>query len=792
MKVAIVAPSSVPYVIGGAENLWWSLLHYLNTQTEHQVELIKLPSPERNFWEIVQSYEQFSRLNLDHFDLVISTKYPAWMVKHPNHVVYLQHKLRGLYDTYADHLPVDIPQDPRLSDIAQLLAQPQVNEQTLESLFAALHRLKAQASDLPAHWFALPGPLIRAVVHLMDRIALSTQRIRRYITLSQTVAARADHFPPDATVEVLPHPSGLPTHPGQTYEYIFTTSRHDTPKRLDLLIRAYRLTQVSTPLIIAGEGPQTPRLKALAEGDERIRFVGRLSDAELVQAYANALFVPFIPYQEDLGLITLEAMTSGKAVLTTCDAGGASELVQPGINGECVQATEAELAEVITRWCQQPDIPRRYGQAAAASVAHISWSALAERLLLPPSAPLPRPHLLVLNTFSVYPPLGGGQNRIYHLYRHLAKWAGITLLALVPAMGSVGRITLGEGFVEERLPRSLFHQISERQLAEQLSASVGDISAILYRDQTPTLKQRLAELVAQADMVVLSHPYLYPALRDVYQGPHIYEAHNVEADLKESILGHSPEHLALVAAVEADCARQAVLTLACSDQDAQRLTERYGLAPNRVCVVANGVDVAQASLSSPQARDAYKQSLGLDPQRMSALFMGSYHGPNNQALEHILKQAAACPGIDFLVLGSVCQHTRLAGLSVPANVHLYGPVSEARKQTIVHASDLALNPITTGSGTNLKMLDYAANGLYILSTPFGGRGGLLSAHEHFDIAPISAFAERLHTLSQLWQPQRGWPEAQQQQIQAAREQVVRTADWSALATTYWHRLQKEL
>ena len=34
--------------------------------------------------------------------MVISTKYPAWAVKHRCHIVYLQHTLRGLYDTYNE------------------------------------------------------------------------------------------------------------------------------------------------------------------------------------------------------------------------------------------------------------------------------------------------------------------------------------------------------------------------------------------------------------------------------------------------------------------------------------------------------------------------------------------------------------------------------------------------------------------------------------------------------------------------------------------------------------------
>ncbi|NUN61725.1 MAG: glycosyltransferase, partial [Burkholderiaceae bacterium] len=104
MKIALIAPSPVPFVIGGAENLWTGWIAALNEQPGVEADLIKLPSPERDFWEIVDSYRQWARLDLRHFDRVISTKYPAWMVAHPDHHVFLQHKLRGLYDTWpAQH-----------------------------------------------------------------------------------------------------------------------------------------------------------------------------------------------------------------------------------------------------------------------------------------------------------------------------------------------------------------------------------------------------------------------------------------------------------------------------------------------------------------------------------------------------------------------------------------------------------------------------------------------------------------------------------------------------------------
>lgn len=103
----------MPYARGGAENQWRGLQDHLNEQTPHQAEVIKLPSREHAFWDLLHSYRRFAELDLTGFDVVISGKYPAWMVEHPAHVVWLLHPLRGLYDTYHYfHLPEELDDPP--------------------------------------------------------------------------------------------------------------------------------------------------------------------------------------------------------------------------------------------------------------------------------------------------------------------------------------------------------------------------------------------------------------------------------------------------------------------------------------------------------------------------------------------------------------------------------------------------------------------------------------------------------------------------------------------------------
>lgn len=770
MKLAIIAPSPVPFLIGGAENLWTGLVNAFNQLPGVEADLIKLPTPERNAKEIVASYRRFAELDLNHFDQVISTKYPAWMVAHPNHVVYLQHKLRGLYDTYPAHFSTELPKQPLLPKaLLQAMTRPDPERSLLPELFGRMDEWFAAHPD--DHGFDLPGPLLRALVHQLDRIALAPGAIRRYLAISHTVAGRADYFPAGVPVEVLHHPSSLATLPAQAYESIFTASRLDAPKRIDLLLRAYLAAKVDVPFRIAGSGPETEKLKALAAGNPRVQFLGRITEAELAQEYARALFVPFVPYQEDYGLITLEAMQSGKAVLTVADAGGVTELVRPGVNGEVVETSEAALAAAIQQLANQPARTRAMGEAAPASVSHIEWQPLARALL---TSPIRRKKVVVANTFPIYPPQGGGQLRLYHLYKGLAEHADVVMVNLALTEQTAGARELAPGFTEILVPRS--HMLSEANahLEQRMKLPCGDVSSMALFKLAPNFIEALRTACRGADVVVASHPYAYPALKEVWNGPIYYESLNVEYDLKQAGYQDSP-WLHAVAEVEGECARSSPRVFACSADDARRMAELYQLDPASVSVIPNGTDTTALRYHDPIERAKTRSQYGLAA-RPLALFMGSMHQPNLEALKLLIEVAQHCPELDFVVMGSVCWGFEAE--SLPPNVRLLGVVEEEEKLAWLALADIGFNPMLSGSGTNLKILDYAAAGLAIVSTPFGVRGSGLEPGQHVWQAEQAGLAALLQEVAALSAAEKS------RFTRAARQRIEETVDWRAISTTY--------
>ena len=185
MRIAIVAPSPIPFVVGGAENLWMGLLTHFNQCENVQAELIKVPIREDNLYQLAKAYLAFLELNLSHFDMILSTKYPAWLTQHDNHHVYLQHKLRGLYDTYPSQMGITIDNmPPDLESVQRNISNPASTKAIVRAVLTdiiAFGKNNGEGSAI----MSLPNPFARAVVHWLDEFAFSGQKIKSFIKHSK-------------------------------------------------------------------------------------------------------------------------------------------------------------------------------------------------------------------------------------------------------------------------------------------------------------------------------------------------------------------------------------------------------------------------------------------------------------------------------------------------------------------------------------------------------------------------------------------------------------------------------
>jgi glycosyltransferase involved in cell wall biosynthesis len=793
MKIAIVAPSPIPFTIGGAENLYWGLQNYINENTKHQCELIKLPSPESNLEELINSYERFSLLNLDSFDCVISTKYPSWMIHHRNHVCYLLHRLRGLYDTYHfTGQPIEVPWTLDEMVKAKTLSEQliRLGASNLASSFDLCREFLLGGGNGPAVDF--PGPFSRWLIHHFDSIGMDLARISKYAAISNVVKNREGYFPKGAPVTVLYPPPRLSGFYCGSDDYLFTVSRLDGPKRIRLLIEAMKFVRSDIPLLIAGTGPDEVEIKKMAAGDQRIQFLGFVNDKDLIDYYANALAILFIPYDEDYGLITIEAMKSSKPVITFTDSGGSNEFVKNGINGFSVDPNPIALAEKIDYLSLNRGEAREMGVSARSSVDHINWDYVVNGLLslnqpnkiiLIPGEPSPKKKMVVAVTFPIYPPRGGGQARIYNLYKNLTQQYDIEIHSLCGHDQQKFDGFIAPGLREIRTPISLEHQLAEHALSQSVEwVPVTDIVMPKLIPLTPAYLRGLKESVKYADVIIASHPYLGKELHQMSKTAEFwFEAHNIELSLKKNMLPDSEsskELLDLVSAAERYCWKNAKLVFACTNQDLLMLEDVYGETEALKIEVPNGTCPDDVPFIDGAERNRRKELLGYGNNTVT-LFMGSWHGPNIEAAKKIIEFAKRLPDVVFIIVGSVCG--AISNIPITQNVKLVGVVEDNEKAILLGTADIALNPMEKGSGSNLKVLDYFSAGIPIVSTKFGMRGMKAERNLHYREVEIEEFFAEINDTKP--------SEDFKGMVLSARALVLENYDWSRISSNFIRQLK---
>ncbi len=376
--------------------------------------------------------------------------------------------------------------------------------------------------------------------------------------------------------------------------------------------------------------------------------------------------------------------------------------------------------------------------------------------------------LLTISPYLTFRPETGGTQRIHYLNRYIAEsgW-NVTQFSIGPLWPEASHAWTAfrhsESYCEIRysnpavpLANRILKQFGGAQIAPSLLPS--------YILRSPTLDR----LVQEHPIVMLEHPHAYGLVRHrLPPGSRlVLDAHNIESDLYTAlanpIAGWANRTLF---ALERELMERADLVLFCSREDHERAIGKFGLSGERFRTAPNGADIASVQVPDMAERLAAKRSLGLD-NRPTALFAGSCWQPNIEAAQKIVLLAHQMPEVTFLVIGRVGE--ALHGL--PENVQAPGFVPALRRYAA--AADLALNPMFSGSGSNIKVFDYLAHGLPVVSTPFGARGLQVTGDDALVTCPFEDFPMSIrHLLADGMAARR----------QQAARKMAKQYDWRTIA-----------
>jgi glycosyltransferase involved in cell wall biosynthesis len=343
MRTVLIAAVQAPFITGGAEILVQELRANLDRRG-FRVDVANVPFKWYPVSELARQALAWRLLDVTEsngtpVDLVIPTKFPSFLVRHPRKVAWLFHQHREAYDLYGTPYCSfrDTPEDRQ----------------------------------------------VREAIQAMDTASLS--ECRAIFTISRNVADRLSRYNGLPGTPLYPPPHHLGRYRSEgSGDYLFYAGRLDRLKRLDLAIDAMKRVRGGARLRIAGTGPLAEELRKQIVGlgvEDRVELLGFVDAEDLLRLYAGCRAAYYAPLNEDYGYVTVEAFLSGKPVVTTTDAGGPLEFVTDGETGLVTPPTPEAIAEGIDRLWTLPEARlREMGEAGRQRVAGITWDHVIDRL----------------------------------------------------------------------------------------------------------------------------------------------------------------------------------------------------------------------------------------------------------------------------------------------------------------------------------------------------------------------------------------------------------------------------
>lgn len=344
----LIATVHVPFIRGGAEVHAEGLRDALRA-AGHEVEIIAVPfkwyPPERIIDHMLACrLLDVTEVNGTPVDLVIGLRFPAYLIPHPNKVLWILHQFRTAYELW-DHQLGDLIYSPN-------------------------------------------GAEVRDAIRQADRHFIGQTKV--VYANSANVAARLKYFC-DINAAPLYHP---PPHAekfqtAEAEDYFFFPSRLCLPKRQALVLEALAHTKKPVRVRFAGAADQPAyqhELKSLARKlrvHDRVEWLGPIDEETKRELYARALGVIYPPIDEDYGYVTLEAMLASKPLVVCTDSGGPLEFVRHEETGLISEPESGQIAKALDRLWQDRDTAKKWGVAGNALYRemNITWDNVVRKLL---------------------------------------------------------------------------------------------------------------------------------------------------------------------------------------------------------------------------------------------------------------------------------------------------------------------------------------------------------------------------------------------------------------------------
>lgn len=248
-----------------------------------------------------------------------------------------------------------------------------------------------------SHYVALPQELVKDVISRW--LADYMKKCQHILVPSQSIGAMlTEHYGIHDRVTVVP--TGIELAPFREADgrairrqrgweqdrVLISVGRLAEEKNWRTLIAAAAIVLQRHPdvrLAILGDGNERQELVKYSQElkvADRVEFVGKVPFDEVPGYLKAADLFCFASITETQGLVTMEALAAGLAVVAV-DATGTADIVDHGVDGLLTPNDSEELAAAIERVLSDDDLRQELRQAGAAKIKRFDMKVLAERLV---------------------------------------------------------------------------------------------------------------------------------------------------------------------------------------------------------------------------------------------------------------------------------------------------------------------------------------------------------------------------------------------------------------------------
>lgn len=301
----------------------------------------------------------------------------------------------------------------------------------------------------------------------------------------------------------------------------------------------------------------------------------------------------------------------------------------------------------------------------------------------------------------------GGKQRLIRLTTSLSKKHDVTLLSLSWAGQSFQKVVNGINHISIAVEPEVVRTAKTRRTA--LKKPNNDTLISYFKKYFKKYKAKLNELADINDIIVIDHYATAPLTEGMTNKdiPIFYSSQNCETDLAKQMFPKNSDDIKLINETEKSVIDRSDAVGYCSKDDFE-LMKKYFIIDKPTFYVPNGATYL------PDV------TFGKNIDSKDIVFIGSGHPPNVIAAKELLALAELVPDYNFVIAGSCVGG--IDHLPYSDNVIKIKQISNDEVDEMFSNAFAFINPMTSGSGTHLKMMKALSYGLPIITSSIGARG----------------------------------------------------------------------